>query len=103
MYFSRIDYQDLDQRRSERSAEMVWSPSRSLGGSSSLFTGVFVCGSYGPPHDLSWDVRQWDDPVMGDACLQGDNTQCVGAPRTLLLSYVVERALLLQVLGGQVC
>ena len=47
LYFSRIDYQDLDQRRSERTAEMVWSPSKSLGGSSALFTGVFVCGSYG--------------------------------------------------------
>ena len=77
---------------------MACSPSESLGGSSALLTGVFVCGSYGdsalaricvacacadahvsrdsgPPHDLSWDVRQWDDPVMDDACLQGDNTQ----------------------------
>jgi len=114
LYFSRIDYQDLDQRRSERTAEMVWSPSKSLGGSSALFTGVFVCGSYGdsalarilrglcvcrcsrvtsgPPHDLSWDVRQWDDPVMDDACLQGDNTQCESLPGLPLLMRSVNTA-----------
>ena len=60
LYFSRIDYQDLDQRRSERTAEMVWSPSKSLGGSSALFTGVFVCGSYGDSarlHVFAWRVR----------------------------------------------
>ena len=94
LYFSRIHHQDVDQRRSERTAEMACSPSESLGGSSALLTGVFVCGSYGdsalaricvcrcsrvtsgPPHDLSWDIRQWDDPVMDDACLKGDNTRC---------------------------
>ena len=83
-YFSRIHHQDVDQRRSERTAEMACSPSESLGGSSALLTGVFVCGSYGDSALARICVAcayadahvsrqgplvgrppvQWDDPVM---------------------------------------
>jgi alpha-mannosidase len=73
LYFARLDYQDRDKRRLERSMEMVWRSSPSLGPETEIFAGAFVAGSYGPPSGMDWNFGSNDAPVMDDPCLEDDN------------------------------
>lgn len=72
LFFARLDYQDRDKRRKERSMEMLWRGSPSLGDRTELFTGAFLEGSYGPPEGLCWDTNACPDaaPVQDDPALE---------------------------------
>eukprot|EP00118_Oscarella_pearsei_P014340 m.122439 g.122439 ORF g.122439 m.122439 type:complete len:993 (+) comp37781_c0_seq1:117-3095(+) len=71
-FFSRIDYQDLAKRTQERTLEMIWRGSVSLGAEADMFTGVLYHGTYGPPsgfdfsngNDIQDDLRLEDYNVV---------------------------------------
>ena len=62
-FFARIDYDDKNKRLGDKTMEMVWRPSASLGAESDIFTGVLYSG-YGPPSGFCWDVRCSDTPIQ---------------------------------------
>ena len=68
-YFGRIDYQDKDKRMRDKTLEMIWEPSKSLGQNHSIFTGVLFNG-YGPPPGFCFDVRCQDAPLQADKSLE---------------------------------
>ena len=54
-FFARIDYQDLAKRSANRTLEMIWRGSPSLGAGADMFTGAFFRGTYGPPQGFRFD------------------------------------------------
>ncbi|XP_020573833.1 alpha-mannosidase At3g26720-like [Phalaenopsis equestris] len=65
LYFSRIDYQDRDEREVRKSLEVVWRGSKSLGSSSDVFTGIFPVNYEPPPGGFYFEVND-DSPVIQD-------------------------------------
>ena len=63
LFFARNDYDDRNKRLADKTMEMVWRPSKSLGKASELFTGVLYYG-YGPPPGLCFDIHCSDEPVQ---------------------------------------
>ncbi|KAL1501428.1 hypothetical protein ABEB36_006748 [Hypothenemus hampei] len=63
---NRIDYEDLDMRRKNRSLEFIWrgSPDH-LGESSDIFTNVLF-RHYSAPAGLCFDVKCDDEPIIDD-------------------------------------
>ena len=49
LFFSRVDYDDKNKRLNDKTMEMVWRPSRSLGKATDLFTGILIRGYSSPP------------------------------------------------------
>ncbi len=48
LFFARLDYQDKQKRKSNKTMELIWKASDDLGKSSDLFTGVMDMGyAYG--------------------------------------------------------
>ncbi len=71
IYFARIDYQDKAKRSKERSLEMMWRSSPSLGASAQSFTGVLYY-HYCPPPGLNFDMsNDGATPVNLDPRLEG--------------------------------
>eukprot|EP00127_Corallochytrium_limacisporum_P005943 Clim_evm20s215 gene=Clim_evmTU20s215 len=69
IFFGRIDYQDKMKRDNERSLEMIWHGSKSIGEEADLFTGVLY-NHYGPPAGFN---AGWNDPIMDNPELDGYN------------------------------
>ena len=65
LFFGRLDYDDKNKRLRDKTMEMVWQASSSLGKSSWLFTGALYNG-YGPPNGFCFDEMCGDDPIMDD-------------------------------------
>ncbi|XP_063391810.1 lysosomal alpha-mannosidase-like [Cydia fagiglandana] len=65
LFLGRIDYQDKDQRLSERTMEVLWRGSDDLGKSSDIFTGVLY-NTYSPPPGFCFDVLCDDEPIIDD-------------------------------------
>ena len=65
LFFGRLDWNDKDKRLAEKSMEMMWEASESLGKSSWLFTGVLHNG-YNPPDGFCFDSLCGDEPIMDD-------------------------------------
>ena len=63
LFFARNDYDDRNKRLSNKTMEMVWRPSKSLGKASELFTGVLYYG-YGPPPGFCFDVHCRSEPIQ---------------------------------------
>ena len=56
MFFARIDYQDKTIRQREKTLEMLWRSSPSLGETAQTFAGAFANGfGYGAPAGFCWD------------------------------------------------
>ena len=55
-FFARIDYDDRNTRLKDKTMEMVWQSSGSLGAAADIFTGILYYG-YGPPPGFCFDVR----------------------------------------------
>lgn len=72
LFFGRLDYADKDKRLKEKSMEMMWKASDSLGQSSWLFTGALFNG-YGPPDGFCFDDLCGDEPIMDDPRLHDYN------------------------------
>ncbi|KAJ8435417.1 hypothetical protein Cgig2_001069 [Carnegiea gigantea] len=81
LFFARIDYQDRQKRMDEKSLEVVWQGSKSLGATAEatlylclclscinqflIFTGAFWQGNYEPPDSFHFEVND-DSPVVQD-------------------------------------
>ncbi|RAL41460.1 hypothetical protein DM860_010254 [Cuscuta australis] len=64
LYFGRIDYQDRAKRKGEKSLEVIWRASKSLGSSSQIFSGAFP-ENYEPPSGFYFEVNS-DSPIVQD-------------------------------------
>ncbi|KAI4387891.1 hypothetical protein MLD38_000281 [Melastoma candidum] len=65
LYFGRIDYQDRAKRKDEKSLEVVWRGSKSLGSSAQIFAGAFPENYEPPPGGFYYEVDS-DSPVVQD-------------------------------------
>ncbi|XP_058102936.1 alpha-mannosidase At3g26720-like [Magnolia sinica] len=64
LFFARIDYQDRAKRKDEKSLEVVWRGSKTLGSSSQIFTGAFPV-HYDPPTGFYFEFND-DSPIVQD-------------------------------------
>ncbi|KAK8715926.1 hypothetical protein V6N13_043250 [Hibiscus sabdariffa] len=64
VFFARIDYQDRIKRKKEKSLEVIWRGSKSLGSSAQIFAGAFP-EHYEPPPGFYFEVNA-DSPVVQD-------------------------------------
>lgn len=65
LLLGRIDYQEKGVRFNNKTAEMVWRGSSSLGTDSDIFTGVMF-NVYGPPPGFCFDIMCNDEPIIDD-------------------------------------
>lgn len=65
LFFARADYQDVARRRRDRTMEVIWRGSKSLGSSSQIFAGV-LANHYEPPEGFSFDIDSEYPPVQDD-------------------------------------
>ncbi|KAB2633099.1 lysosomal alpha-mannosidase-like [Pyrus ussuriensis x Pyrus communis] len=73
LFFARIDYQDRAKRKNEKSLEVVWRGSKSLGSSAQIFAGAFP-ENYGPPtNDFYFEVDDLSPIVQDDTDLSDYN------------------------------
>ncbi|XVF57696.1 hypothetical protein PTKIN_Ptkin07bG0002700 [Pterospermum kingtungense] len=63
-FFGRIDYQDRIKRKKEKSLEVIWRGSKSLGSSAQIFAGAFP-ENYEPPPGFYFEVND-DSPIVQD-------------------------------------
>ncbi|OMO99296.1 hypothetical protein COLO4_13372 [Corchorus olitorius] len=63
-FFGRIDYQDRTKRKNEKSLEVIWQGSKSLGSSAQIFAGAFP-ENYEPPSGFYFEVNA-DSPIVQD-------------------------------------
>ncbi|KAK7290561.1 hypothetical protein RIF29_05069 [Crotalaria pallida] len=74
LFFARIDYQDRAKRLKEKTLEVVWQGSRSLGSSSQIFTGIFP-RHYDPPDGFTFEINDVSPPIQDDIQLFDYNVQ----------------------------
>ncbi|KAL8544276.1 hypothetical protein ACS0TY_004710 [Phlomoides rotata] len=65
LFFGRIDYQDRAKRKTEKSLEVIWRGSKSLGSSSQIFAGAFPKNYEPAPGDFYYEVND-DSPIVQD-------------------------------------
>ncbi|KAI5069031.1 hypothetical protein GOP47_0015332 [Adiantum capillus-veneris] len=66
VFFARADYQDVLQRRKDRTMEAIWRGSKSLGSSAQIFAGI-LANHYEPPDGFSFDIGSSNPPVQDDS------------------------------------
>ncbi|KAI3941298.1 hypothetical protein MKW92_019263 [Papaver armeniacum] len=64
LFFGRIDYQDREKRKKEKTLEVVWRGSKSFGSSAQIFAGAFP-ENYEPPSGFYFEVNA-ESPVVQD-------------------------------------
>ncbi|KAM1163507.1 hypothetical protein PS2_022931 [Malus domestica] len=64
LFFGRIDYQDRAKRKNDKSLEVIWQGSKSLGSSAQIFSGAFP-EAYEPPSGFYFEVND-DSPIVQD-------------------------------------
>ncbi|XVF57695.1 hypothetical protein PTKIN_Ptkin07bG0002600 [Pterospermum kingtungense] len=74
LFFARIDYQDRAKRLKEKTLEVVWQGSKSLGSSSQIFTGIFP-RHYDPPDGFTFEINDVSPPIQDDIFLFDYNVQ----------------------------
>ncbi|KAI9121310.1 hypothetical protein K1719_008343 [Acacia pycnantha] len=74
LFFARIDYQDRAKRLKEKTLEVVWRGSKSLGPSSQIFTGIFP-RHYDPPDGFTFEINDVSPPIQDDILLFDYNVQ----------------------------
>ncbi|XP_027348900.1 alpha-mannosidase At3g26720-like [Abrus precatorius] len=74
LFFARIDYQDRAKRLKEKTLEVIWQGSRSLGSSSQIFTGIFP-RHYDPPDGFTFEINDVSPPIQDDILLFDYNVQ----------------------------
>ncbi|GMH06887.1 hypothetical protein Nepgr_008727 [Nepenthes gracilis] len=65
LFFGRIDYQDRAKRKNEKSLEVVWHGSRSLGSTAQIFSVAFPENYEPPPGGFYFEVND-DSPIVQD-------------------------------------
>ncbi|KAK8472080.1 hypothetical protein PHAVU_002G107300 [Phaseolus vulgaris] len=68
VHFARIDYQDRDKRKVDKTLEVVWRGSKTFGSSSQIFANTFPV-HYGPPRGFHFEVNDNLVPVQDDPLL----------------------------------
>ncbi|CAN1243892.1 Alpha-mannosidase At3g26720 [Linum perenne] len=74
LFFARIDYQDRAKRLKDKTLEVVWRGSQSLGSTSQIFTGIFP-RHYDPPDGFTFEVNDVSPPIQDDVLLFDYNVQ----------------------------
>ncbi|XP_027351852.1 probable alpha-mannosidase At5g13980 [Abrus precatorius] len=64
LFFGRIDYQDRAKRKKEKSLEVIWQGSKSLGSYAQIFAGAFP-ENYEPPSGFYFEVND-NSPIVQD-------------------------------------
>lgn len=62
LFLGRVDYQDKLLREKEKTLEMIWKSSPSLGPKADIFTGILP-NVYWPPTGFCFDINCWDEPL----------------------------------------
>ncbi|PKA64363.1 lysosomal alpha-mannosidase [Apostasia shenzhenica] len=75
LYFSRIDYQDREERKGIKNLEVVWSGSKTLGSSANVFTGIFPVNYEPPPGKFYFEVNDASPVIQDDPLLFDYNVQ----------------------------
>ncbi|KAL4192151.1 hypothetical protein AMTRI_Chr06g170820 [Amborella trichopoda] len=70
LFFARIDYQDRQKRKDQKTLEVVWQGSRTLGSSAQIFTSIFP-KHYDPPESFYFEVND-ESPLVQDDILLFD-------------------------------
>ncbi|XP_006393801.2 probable alpha-mannosidase At5g66150 isoform X1 [Eutrema salsugineum] len=65
LHMARIDYQDREKRKAEKSLEFIWRGSKTFDSSSQIFTNVFPV-HYGPPTGFHYEVSDDYVPLQDD-------------------------------------
>ncbi|XP_071709987.1 alpha-mannosidase At3g26720 isoform X1 [Rutidosis leptorrhynchoides] len=68
LFFARMDYQDREIRKSDKTLEFVWQGSKSLGSSAQIFTGIFP-RHYDPPDGFTFEINDVSPPIQDDVLL----------------------------------
>ncbi|KAK9948409.1 hypothetical protein M0R45_003985 [Rubus argutus] len=63
VHFARIDYQDREKRKGDKSLEVIWRGSRTFGSSSQIFANAFPI-HYSPPDGFRFEVSDDFVPVQ---------------------------------------
>ncbi|KAM7277621.1 hypothetical protein ACFE04_004755 [Oxalis oulophora] len=74
LFFARMDYQDRAKRLQEKTLEVIWQGSKSLGSSSQIFTGIFP-RHYDPPDGFTFEINDVSPPIQDDYLLFDYNVQ----------------------------
>ncbi|XP_009386958.2 alpha-mannosidase isoform X1 [Musa acuminata AAA Group] len=75
MHFARIDYQDRQKRKLDKSLEVIWQGSRTFGPSLQIFANAFPV-HYSPPTGFGFDITDQNTlPVQDDHLLYDYNVQ----------------------------
>ncbi|XP_057982566.1 alpha-mannosidase At3g26720 [Malania oleifera] len=74
LFFARIDFQDRAKRKDEKTLEVVWQGSKSLGSSSQIFTGIFP-RHYDPPDGFTFEINDVSPPIQDDILLFDYNVE----------------------------
>jgi lysosomal alpha-mannosidase len=76
-FFSRLDYQDKQERLENKEMEFVWRPFYShLGSDAQIFSHVLY-HDYRTPPGLNWDESGNDDPFIDDLELETYNADAI--------------------------
>ncbi|XP_049819132.1 lysosomal alpha-mannosidase [Aethina tumida] len=62
-YFARLDYRDRDQRKADKTMDLLWTGSENLGSDSNIFTSVFE-SHYSAPSGFCFDIRCSDELLV---------------------------------------
>ncbi|XP_078151980.1 alpha-mannosidase-like isoform X2 [Carex rostrata] len=74
VHFARIDYQDRAKRRADKTLQVIWRGSKSLGSSSQIFANTFPV-HYGPPDGFCFEIFDNIIPVQDDQLLFDYNVE----------------------------
>ncbi|KAG1354131.1 Alpha-mannosidase [Cocos nucifera] len=74
VHFARIDYQDRQKRKVDKSLEVIWRGSKSFGSSSQIFANAFPV-HYRPPEGFGFEVDDDIIPVQDDKLLYDYNVE----------------------------
>jgi alpha-mannosidase len=76
VYFARDDWQEQGQREKNKTTEMIWAPSSSLGMNGATFAGVLY-GGYCTIGGIDMSINSNDTPLMDDPTLEDFNVAAV--------------------------
>ncbi|XP_019420876.1 PREDICTED: alpha-mannosidase-like [Lupinus angustifolius] len=74
VHFARIDYQDRDKRKNDKSLEVVWRGSKTFGSSAQIFANAFP-ERYSPPDGFQFEVATYFEPIQDDPLLFDYNVE----------------------------
>lgn len=74
VHFARIDYQDREKRKQDKSLEVVWRGSKTFGSSSQIFANAFPV-HYSPPPGFHFEVNDNFIPVQDDPLIFDYNVE----------------------------